>query len=718
MPLCSSCDKFDIQLLRYYTDESISLRYSTVKRNSELGCEFCSLLLEATQHHLDDFKAAAYKEEDENRGDADDPWIRLTIYGKYNEQIGRMSRCRKLNVLICNHLYLNGRDTAFDLSSTGDFYLVASQESPAYKSRIISGRYVGQNRCSPEFAAAIKKWVDGCITNHKSKCCVTVSGRESINPRNEQLPSRCIYVGGAGHAYLAECSGKRGSYIILSHRWTPETESSRTTRQNYSSRMQDLDISRLPVIFRYVIALARELGVQYIWIDSICILQDDTTDLRRELLNMAQYYQHSLFTLAAELKPESDNETLSIPRPFNRLVRLPHREAGKQRGCFYVFKQKQRTKAQYLTEVDQSELLSRGWVFQEWFLSARIVHLTPSNTFLECRTQIPRTIGNQSIEAPDKTSNMPDVVNRQKPQAYKFVFKSRFLVSSELDLDVWYELLALSYSRLSLTKATDHLNAIAGIAAEFTKVMSGLSFPESAMKLLESTWHSSYASGLWLPDIHHGLLWRGASEMLKLCGCGAPSWSWLTLEGQVAWPQRHPVTINCCEIVSIIRDVEPNPASYLITMAEMLRIKGKIQSVLSRGQMTAAVDEDLAALTGDRLYAKQVHWARETSSYKLAALGSQGYQVRQLICPIAEPTVAAGWGTFERPDLLQIQADGESYLVNALQVSIRKKVNTTKLHGSLVDKYGRSVTDVLFVEPVVGTPGRSRRIGVGAIYKL
>lgn len=96
--------------------------------------------------------------------------------------------------------------------------------------------------------------------------------------------------------------------------------------------------------------------------------------------------------------------------------------------------------------------------------------------------------------------------------------------------------MAQFYSRLSLTKMSDRHNAIAAIAAEFTNVVNGLSFSSCATGLLQrnTASHSSYASGLWLPDIHYGLLWRGASEALKVCDCGAPSWSWLALQGQVA----------------------------------------------------------------------------------------------------------------------------------------------------------------------------------------
>lgn len=109
--------------------------------------------------------------------------------------------------------------------------------------------------------------------------------------------------------------------------------------------MLGLNILRLTIIFRCAIALARKLGIQYVWIDSICILQDDGADPRGEPVNMAQCYLQALLTLAAELESESDIETLFILRPFNRLVRLPYREAGKQRGHYYVFKQLKRTKS-------------------------------------------------------------------------------------------------------------------------------------------------------------------------------------------------------------------------------------------------------------------------------------------------------------------------------------------------------------------------------------
>jgi hypothetical protein len=123
MPLCAICENFDIQRLHTYLDEAISIRYSIVKENSELGCDLCSLISEAAQHHLDDFKAATIKQ----RGDADGPWIRISVDGEYKKELGKTVECQKLIVLICNYEYLGDDGITFDLSSTGEFYLAASQ---------------------------------------------------------------------------------------------------------------------------------------------------------------------------------------------------------------------------------------------------------------------------------------------------------------------------------------------------------------------------------------------------------------------------------------------------------------------------------------------------------------------------------------------------------------------------------------------------------------
>lgn len=116
-------------------------------------------------------------------------------------------------------------------------------------------------------------------------------------------------------------------------------------------------------------------------------------------------------------------------------------------------------------------------------------------------------------------------------------------------------------------------------------------------------------------------------------------------------------------------------------MADMLHIKGKIVPVLACGRMGIVLDRKLALLTGDGPYARETK-VPEDDTDKTAPIYHER-QARQLLCPITAPTVAGGWGTFERSDLLQLQSDGKRYLVHALQISTRNYVENKYLYGPI-----------------------------------
>lgn len=102
--------------------------------------------------------------------------------------------------------------------------------------------------------------------------------------------------------YLEEIdSVRRGSYIALSHRWTEATKLCCTTTSNLETYKSALAVDELPRVFQEAIAVARHLEVPYIWIDSICIVQegDHQLDWAREAGKMAAYYHNALFTIAA-----------------------------------------------------------------------------------------------------------------------------------------------------------------------------------------------------------------------------------------------------------------------------------------------------------------------------------------------------------------------------------------------------------------------------------
>lgn len=85
-------------------------------------------------------------------------------------------------------------------------------------------------------------------------------------------------------------------------------------------------------------ALTEKLGIKYIWIDSICIVQDDPEDWRREAFRMCDYYQHAWLTIAATTTTEGgglfqEYDVKDLPP----ITRLPYRDRqGMRQGYFYL----------------------------------------------------------------------------------------------------------------------------------------------------------------------------------------------------------------------------------------------------------------------------------------------------------------------------------------------------------------------------------------------
>jgi hypothetical protein len=228
-------------------------------------------------------------------------------------------------------------------------------------------------------------WVREC-GDHVA-CNWNASGTEKLDPTVSQLPTRCINVG-LEHGplpFLEETATQTGTYVTLSYRWTEETKTTATTIQNYKDHQKSIDVTALPKVLEEAISVARHLRIPYLWIDSLCIIQEHEQDWDHEAKRMATYYQGAALTIVAmqldRLLPPS--VSLDSPDGFfdmqlgSRLVaRLPYRDThGVQHGHFYVSAHKSLDEV-FQTEVQGSELFSWGWVFQERNLSRRLLYFT------------------------------------------------------------------------------------------------------------------------------------------------------------------------------------------------------------------------------------------------------------------------------------------------------------------------------------------------------
>jgi hypothetical protein len=153
---------------------------------------------------------------------------------------------------------------------------------------------------------------------------------------------------------------------------------------NYSSRRQEIGWDDLPQTFRNAVIVTRALGIRYLWIDSICIIQqhkgchkyecDGNRDFDEEAKHMEHYYGRAYRTIATTSANDSTTGFLKTesPKPYFNLIGITGSSL-------------------YLCEIDDfdgdvsnAEINKRGWILQERALSRRIIHFAKMQTYWEC----------------------------------------------------------------------------------------------------------------------------------------------------------------------------------------------------------------------------------------------------------------------------------------------------------------------------------------------
>ncbi|KAG8158066.1 hypothetical protein KVR01_011827 [Diaporthe batatas] len=320
---------------------------------------------------------------------------------------------------------------------------------------------------------------------------------------------------------LRDTEGEMGRYVILSHRWVQDTERVKTLRSNYRDRLRT-DKNNFPTmyphevtkVFQEAAQLASRLGIQYIWIDSLCIIQDDDDDWKREATNMARYYQDAWLTIAAH-----SSEGLyfpAVPEVLPSTIHLPYTDDAGQHAAGLSIQPMDGSHLRdiYRKAITESELLSRGWVVQEWLLSSRIVAFSETGgVFLVCS------------EDPPRSALSTVAVEKDWHWAADMSYKSALDLSLAILSDIrksWIRVVE-SYSGMNLTNvASDRLIALAGVASAF-----GSAFRSA----LDSTGPMEYYCGLWWDNLARGLCWEPVDQSNRVFGrvLGFPSWTWASL---------------------------------------------------------------------------------------------------------------------------------------------------------------------------------------------
>lgn len=531
--------------------------------------------------------------------------------------------------------------------SVTDLHLVVEEGDPlgrrgcATHDFRVSGRtIVSQDVPSDALFDVVRAWMGNCHKRHK--ICAPAPGNDP-----PLLPNRVIDVTEDGSdPRLVVSEGQRGHYAALSHCWGG-LQLIQTKAATLAQHQDCIPMDQLPKSYKDAITIARKLRIPFLWVDSLCIVQDSEQDWHHESGLMSSIYRNSTLTISATGAVDGSRGCF-IPEEHSAIVQLPQTfsDVG---GKAYVTGSRIGTYGPpWADKVESGPLFRRAWALQERCLSRRILHCCTGQWVWECCEKLVAQFGytekrsnawhpaflgrigamrrayngvyefenytedtetdetedtrlgvkdseehsieNQSADQPGCQDNehkeedysaigdseetaisrMEDlhvettaeeeeeeqepvsrsiVVSLMEPpngrSTYIFDLRADDLKSclkptlldrpTDSDLydfldvasrncryKIWYDLVS-SYTGRSLTKDSDKLPAIAGLAATIHEI-SG----------------DSYLAGHWRVELERSLFWRTEQDVVspepaRCRGYRAPSWAWPSIDGMVWW---------------------------------------------------------------------------------------------------------------------------------------------------------------------------------------
>lgn len=367
------------------------------------------------------------------------------------------------------------------------------------------------------------------VSRHMNECKQFHPICSAVVPR--VLPSRVIDVLAAGSldvrlTTLDSTSALSLPYVALSHCWGDTKTILTTTTNTIAERHGNISYSDLSKTFQEAVGITRAIGIRYLWIDSLCIIQDDEKDWLHESAKMADIYLGSTLTIAATGSTDSsggcffnrwtcqsgglktDIETFDILREFEGSYFTVCVRQAVDNGHRRMYGHASR-------ETVTAPLLHRAWAFQERMLAPRVLHFHMEEMFWECKTC---TLCECGYLGWDRDHNQS---GRWYSVELNLQLKSRIAqaVDDPTSIDDVYQLwldIVEEYSMLAITKESDRLPALSGLAS-----------------FLSPKLRSPYLAGLWRDHLTVGLLWHRCSVAYSSCSRAdlsqIPSWSWASL---------------------------------------------------------------------------------------------------------------------------------------------------------------------------------------------
>ena len=380
-------------------------------------------------------------------------------------------------------------------------------------------RPVNLSVSSDESFAVARKWIHNCHTSHP----------DCEQSHKRKLPTRVLCVADDS-VRLIETNGLEDDrrYAALSYCWGGDQEQ-KTTIQNVRHRYKDgIKLTELPKALRDAVNVTMQLGLLYLWIDSLCIVQDGEDDKKAEVAKMADIYSGAYVTISAASSRSAREGFLGDRKPSkNRRHVVPIKTLcpdGKA-GWIYLYRPE-------VYQPNEEPLNTRGWTLQEHLLSPRLLIYGSWQLRWVCRT-LQASDGGPDNVYPRAFEGVTSKLHSGRTVAHirqegiaaldeKRLAKSYHCMQEMYDIvDLWPSLVE-AFTRRNLSVATDRPAAIYGIAMQYAELCS-----------------DRYAAGLWATNIARQLLWKRPNtydgHAGRSPGSRPPSWSWISVDGEVTW---------------------------------------------------------------------------------------------------------------------------------------------------------------------------------------
>ncbi|KAM0261520.1 hypothetical protein ACHAQJ_002203 [Trichoderma viride] len=378
-----------------------------------------------------------------------------------------------------------------------------------------SGLLIGDTSSPTSFNRAYK-FIQQCEANHPS----CGSGR------NVALPKRLLHVTEISKSSvnvgikLVMTEGMTGTYACLSHCWgDPALIHTQTFTSTINDYYSFISWAKLPKTFQDAVTLCRKLCIEYLWIDSLCIIQDSRSDWEVESTRMGDIYRNSYITIAASASPGSFGGCFSKTIPDHCIVIQEATEPDVYVGIRDCHGAGKNTRNMDESFFKHFPLFSRAWVYQERMLSRRLLYCNRSEFQVGCQENLQCECGSGQIAPHFYPSPRGLNVAKLKGTAdLKPYEHGGGLVGQDFTTLVyrnWMEVVE-TYAKLNLTKEPDKLPALS-----------------AAARFLVENMGDGYLAGIWRSTLMEGLLWYVRAPLSKPRPRGdnwrAPSWSWASI---------------------------------------------------------------------------------------------------------------------------------------------------------------------------------------------